>query len=228
MDLLFGQRKTPSELLRQHQRSLNRTIRDLDREKIKLEQQEKKVIIEIKKLARAGQMNACKVMAKDLVRTRQYIQKFYQMRTQLQAVGLRMQTMQSNQTMTEAMKGVTKALRSMNKGVNLPQITKIMMDFEKENELMDMKEELMNDAVDDVMGDVDDEQEEDEIIMKVLDEIGIQLDQQLVDTPSSNLLSAPSKTGPDKVALGELGLSVPSASTDDDAALMARFEMLRK
>lgn len=36
-------------------------------------------------------MGACKVMAKDLVRTRRNVQKFYQMKTQLQAVGLRMQ-----------------------------------------------------------------------------------------------------------------------------------------
>lgn len=35
--------------------------------------------------------SACKVMAKDLVRTRRYVQKFYQMKTQLQAVGLRIQ-----------------------------------------------------------------------------------------------------------------------------------------
>ena len=36
-------------------------------------------------------MGACKVMAKDLVRTRRNVQKFYQMKTQLQAVGLRIQ-----------------------------------------------------------------------------------------------------------------------------------------
>lgn len=30
-------------------------------------------------------------MAKDLVRTRKYIQKFYQMKAQLQAVGLKIQ-----------------------------------------------------------------------------------------------------------------------------------------
>jgi len=34
---------------------------------------------------------ACKIMAKDLVRTRRYIQKFYEMKTQLQAVSLRIQ-----------------------------------------------------------------------------------------------------------------------------------------
>lgn len=47
-------------------------------------------------------------MAKDLVRTRRYIQKFYQMRTQLQAVGLRIQTLRSNQQMAEAMRGATR------------------------------------------------------------------------------------------------------------------------
>src|SRR5271170_3205456 len=58
---------------------------------MKLEQQEKKLINDIKKSAKAGQMPACKVMAKDLVRTRRHIQKFYQMKTQLQGIALRIQ-----------------------------------------------------------------------------------------------------------------------------------------
>ncbi|KAJ3030920.1 UNVERIFIED_CONTAM: hypothetical protein HDU68_007281 [Siphonaria sp. JEL0065] len=181
-------------------------------------------------------------MAKDLVRTRRYIQKFYQMRTQLQAVGLRIQTMSSNQAMADAMKGVTKAMRSMNKAVNLPELTKIMMDFEKESDMMDMKEEMMNDAIDDVgvrsdtknekaslakhtlyfpialysilwykeyiqtiycssyfttineilyinqnIDEEDDEMESDNIVNQVLDEIGINLNQSLVDAPASKL-----------------------------------------
>jgi charged multivesicular body protein 2A len=47
-------------------------------------------------------------MARDLVRTRRYVQKFYQMRTQLQAVGLRIQTLRSNQQMADAMRGATR------------------------------------------------------------------------------------------------------------------------
>ena len=50
-------------------------------------------------------------MAKDLVRTRRYVQKFYQMRTQLQAVGLRIQTLRSNQQMADAMRGATRVCR---------------------------------------------------------------------------------------------------------------------
>lgn len=59
--------------------------------------------------------------------------------------------MKSSQTMSDAMKGVTKAMRQMNSKINLPQIQKIMMDFEKESDMMDMKEEMMTDAIDDVM-----------------------------------------------------------------------------
>lgn len=43
--------------------------------------------------------------------------------------------------------------------LKLPQIQKIMMEFERQSEIMDMKEEMMNDAIDDAMGDEDDEME---------------------------------------------------------------------
>ncbi|KND01568.1 ESCRT-III subunit protein DID4 [Spizellomyces punctatus DAOM BR117] len=216
MDFIFGSRKTPAELLRQHQRALNRAQRDLDRERSKLEQQEKKLIVDIKKAARANQMNACKIMAKDLVRTRRYIQKFYQMRTQLQAVGLRIQTLRSNQQMAEAMRGVTKAMRSMNKQINLPGIQKIMMEFERESETMDMKEEMMNDAIDDVMEEEDDEDESDQIVNQVLDEIGIGLDHSLPEASKARVGGAAVKE------------SQAEALLADDAALQARLDNLRR
>ena len=43
--------------------------------------------------------------------------------------------------------------------MKLPQIQKIMMEFERESEIMDMKEEMMNDAIDDVMEGDEDEEE---------------------------------------------------------------------
>lgn len=82
---------TPAERLRKHQRALEKTQRELDRERTKLENQEKKLVQDIKKSAKNGQIGACKIQAKDLVRTRRYIGKFYQMRTQLQAISLRIQ-----------------------------------------------------------------------------------------------------------------------------------------
>lgn len=174
----FGKRMTPAERLRKHQRALEKTQRELDRERTKLENQEKKLVQEIKKNAKNGQMGAVKVQAKDLVRTRRYIQKFYQMRTQLQAISLRIQTVRSNEQMMQSMKGATKLLGSMNKQMNLPALQRIAMEFEKENDIMDQRQEMMDDAIDDVTG-LEDEEEGEEVVNQVLDEIGIDLGQSV-------------------------------------------------
>merc|ERR1712083_53822 len=98
-------------------------------------------------MAKQGQMDAVKVMAKDLVRTRRYVKKFMLMRANIQAVSLKIQTLKSQSAMANAMKGVTKAMGSMNKQMKLPEIQKIMMEFEKQSEIMDMKGEMMEDAI---------------------------------------------------------------------------------
>lgn len=159
MEFLFGKRLSPEEMLRKNQRALNKAMRDLDREKMRMEQQEKKIIADIKKLAKEGQMDAVKIMAKDLVRTRRYEKKFMLMKANIQAVSLKIQTLRSQNAMAQAMKGVTKAMQSMNRQLNMPQIQKILQEFEKQSEIMDMKEEMMNDAIDDAMEDDADEEE---------------------------------------------------------------------
>lgn len=158
-----------------YKRQLDRTCRDLDRERNKLSTQERKIMMEMKKMAKQDQVDAVRIMARDLVRTRKYNQKMYRMRTQIQGVSLRMQTMQSSAQMADAMKGVTKAMRSMNKKMNIPEVQKIMREFEKQNEMMGMKEDMMNDAVDEVMDDDGMEEEETEQeIQKVMDEAGLE------------------------------------------------------
>ncbi|KAH6924665.1 hypothetical protein HPB50_021806 [Hyalomma asiaticum] len=168
MEWLFGRKKSPEEMLRQNQRALNKAMRDLDRERVKMEQQEKKIIMDIKKMAKDNQMDAVKIMARDLVRTRRQVKKFILMRANIQAVSLKIQTLRSQNAMAQAMRGVTRAMQSMNKQLNLPQIQKIMQEFEKQSEIMDMKEEMMNDAIDDAMGDDEDEEERELDISKVV------------------------------------------------------------
>ncbi|CAG7846235.1 Charged multivesicular body protein 2a AltName: Full=Chromatin-modifying protein 2a; Short=CHMP2a [Serendipita indica DSM 11827] len=227
--------ETANEEATAHQRALAKAQRELDRERTKLEQQEKKLVADIKKSAKAGQLNACKVMAKDLVRTRRYVQKFYQMRTQLQAVGLRIQTLRSNQQMADAMRGATRAMASMNKGLNLPAIQRIMNEFERESAAMDMKEELMSEAVDGVMEDdaEDEEEEGDKILQQVLEEIGIDMSQKLGETPTDlHSAAVPVVNRRQAVALG--GDDVPSSgsgdggvSTAEEDALQERLNRLR-
>merc|ERR1712045_633073 len=53
-------------------------------------------------MAKAGQMDAVKIMAKDLVRTRRYVKKFMLMRANIQAVSLKIQTLKSQAAMANA------------------------------------------------------------------------------------------------------------------------------
>jgi len=78
-------------------------------------------------------------------------------------------------------------MKGMNRGLNLPQIQRIMNEFERESATMDMKEEMMSDAVDEVMDDEleDEEEEGDKILKQVLDEIGVGISQQV--RPSSRI-----------------------------------------
>uniref|UniRef100_T1IQ20 Charged multivesicular body protein 2a n=2 Tax=Strigamia maritima TaxID=126957 RepID=T1IQ20_STRMM len=220
LEWLFGHKMTPEEMLRKNQRALNKAMRDLDRERAKMEQQEKKIIADIKKMAKEGQMDAVKIMAKDLVRTRRYVKKFILMKANIQAVSLKIQTLRSQNAMAQAMKGVTKAMQNMNKQLKLPQIQKIMMEFEKQSEIMDMKEEMMNDAIDDAMGDDDDEEESDAIVSQVLDELGLQVSEQMSDLPSASGSLAQPANKKAAVAAGPV--------SDADADLQARLDNLRR
>lgn len=74
------------------------------------------------------------------------------------------------------MKGATSLLGSMNRQMNLPALQRIAMEFEKENDIMDQRQEMMDDAIDDVTG-LEDEEEGEEVVKEVLDEIGIDLGQ---------------------------------------------------
>lgn len=214
LEYMFGKRMTPAERLRKNQRSLDKAVRELDQLRVKLEKQEKTLIQQIKQSAQKGQMGACKIQAKDLVRTRRYIEKFYDMRSQLQKISLRLQTYRSNEQMMQAMKGATMALGSMNRQMNLPGLTKIAMEFERENDVMEQRQEMMDDAIDDAM-DVGAEEEGEEVVEQVLEEIGVDLNQALGETPTG-LQAAAVPEGKVAEAVGE----------DDD--LQARLDSLRR
>eukprot|EP00117_Sycon_ciliatum_P015771 scpid77445/ scgid15491/ Charged multivesicular body protein 2a; Chromatin-modifying protein 2a len=216
---IFGRRKSPEEVMREQQRLLNRTIRELDRERAKLEQQEKKIIADIKKMAKQGQMDAVKIMAKDLVRTRSFVKKFILMKANIQAVSLKIQTLRSTAAMGNAMKGVTRAMSRMNAKMNLPQMQKIMMEFEKQSEIMDMKEEMMNDTMDDVIGEDNEDEESEQVVQQVFDELGLVFSDELTGLPmpkSQVGAQAPAAAGKEPVAL------------DADSDLQSRLDNLRR
>jgi hypothetical protein len=91
--------------------------------------------------------------------------------------------------MMQSMKGATQLLGSMNRQMNLPALQRIAMEFEKENDIMDQRQEMMDDAIDDVTG-LEDEEEGEEVVQQVLDEIGIDLGQAVSRNAMTVMLGA--------------------------------------
>ena len=64
MGNVMGKQKPLKEVMRENKRMINRAVRELDREKQGLEREEQRLTMEIKKAARANQMQSVKIMAK--------------------------------------------------------------------------------------------------------------------------------------------------------------------
>jgi len=225
MGNILGKGKPLKEVLRENKRMINRAIRELDREKNGLEREEKKLTMEIKKAAKEGQMGAVKIMAKDLVRTRQYVTKFIEMRSHLQGCALKLQTVKSHHAMAEAMTSTAKAMHKMNKAIDVPAINKMMQEFEKENTKTEIMQDIMGDTIDDALGGEENEEEEEAVVNQVLDEIGISFGEDLPNAAPTGSVGVSEAAPSGKVAMG----ASPVGDTDPALSeLEARLNNLKR
>lgn len=155
-------------------RAIDKACRELERERLKMEGQEQRLKVQIKKTARSGQIEAARILAKDLVRTRNNVTRMYQMRTQMQSVSMQLTSMRTNESMANAMGNVVKIMGRMNQTLNLPAMQNVMMQFEMEHGKMEMTQEMMDDALGDTLGGAEEEAQTDDVINQVMDELGLE------------------------------------------------------
>ena len=96
--------------------------------------------------------------------------------------------------MANAMKGVTTALVTMNKRMNIPGLQKVMTEFMRENERADMTQEALGDTLDDAMAEEGSADQEDLIVNQILAELGMGIAESVPEAPktmdeSSNVVS---------------------------------------
>ena len=173
--------------IKQNQRMIRKAVRELEREIEKMKSSQKKLEKDIKKYAKENQTATVKIMVRDLVRNKNYVNRFIMMKTQLTAVGLKIQTIKSNEAMSSAMKDVSKCLVLLNKQMSVPELQKVMNDFMSEQEKNDIQQEIMNDTMDEAMMEDDSEQQEDAIYNHVMDDLGLKFGEEVPMAPSSEV-----------------------------------------
>jgi len=148
--------------------------------------------------------------------------------------------------MMQSMKGATMLLGSMNRQMNLPALQRIAMEFERENEVMDERQEMMDDAIDEATGMEGEEEEGEDIVKEVLDEIGVDLGQSVCVpyrrrlnghdyTNKSNKQFGETPSGIQKESVGETRVAQAvggggggGGGHADDDDLQARLDSLRR
>ena len=105
---------------------------------------------------------------------------------------------------TAAIGSVSTAMGKANQAIDTKEMNKIMADFTRQNEVMEVRQEMMDDALTDAFDNEDLEEEADQVTGQVLAELGIEMDSNFVG------LSAPSQM---PVAVGA------AAAAEEEAAL---------
>merc|ERR1712176_1384705 len=139
--------------------------------------------------------------------------------------------MKGMQAMSMAMGNMNKVMKKMNKQMDPSKFAKIAQKFEQEAAKAELTEEIMSDTLGDAIG--DDNEAEDELVNKVLEEAGLSATGDLLSAPSSEPV-AQQNTVQEKQAVGIGAPATPpekpneECPTNDVDDLEARLKNLTR
>lgn len=178
-------KKTADDVIKEQAKELRGTQRQIARDRAALERQERQMEMEIKKMAKSGNREACKILAKQLVQLRKQKNRTYAVSSKVTSMSTQTKVMNSQMKMAGAMSNTAKTMQAVNKRMDPKKTLQTMQDFQKENLKMGMTEDLINDTLDEIFDESGDEEESQDIVNQVLDEIGIEISGKMVRAPAA-------------------------------------------
>ena len=169
--------KPIKDQIREQKRSVDRSKRALEREAKKLERERKKMLAQIKKMAQKGQTTGAKMLAKDIVRSKNQQAKLEQFVGQLSAVSLRIGSCASLNELGDAMSNCAKAMTLVSSKLDTKKIAQMGKELAKQDMMLEMKSDMMSEVLDSL--DEGNEEEEDELYNQVLMEAGVNMESEL-------------------------------------------------
>eukprot|EP01068_Selenidium_serpulae_P008752 Selendium_serpulae@DN5064_c3_g1_i1.p1 len=174
---------TPEERLAENKAKLSKAKFALGRDIGRLQVDEDKLVKEIRQEAAKGNMTSVKRLAKDLIRTRKQIAKLSEMKSTLSAMHFRLQTVNSTNVIADSMKDAVGVMAEINASMNVPELQKVMREFQRESDRMDITADRLTDATEGAFDSAEDDEETDLVVAQVLDEIGVDLSDKLSNAP---------------------------------------------
>ena len=176
--------KSTREIVRENRRSIDRAKREILRAASDLQVEEKKTLNVLKKRAKEGaEASELHLMAREIAHKRSLAIQMKSSITRLDAVYSQLLRMQAEESIARAMMGVTQAVSSINRQLNLPQLNRALHEFEKQNMLMEQTSENMQEAIDNVMAAPESGEAPEEMVNQILSEISLDVQNDLISAP---------------------------------------------
>lgn len=176
--------KNLHEQLREEKRQLNRSIREIEREIYKLDIEKTQIEKNIKLYAKKNEMALVRTSAQNLVKIRQTITKYSKIKSHLCTMKIKLQTVQSSEQLNKNIKELNNIMSRVNKYIKLKDLQQSVNEYQTQTNEMDLKEDMLDDLFDTVNYDIDLAEAEDEVVQKVLDELGIEVNAKLTQIPN--------------------------------------------
>jgi charged multivesicular body protein 2A len=181
MGNLFGTSKTPEQIMAETKVNLRVGKRQLERTKENLEESCETLLETVKSKYEEGKKEECKLYIRQVVRYRAAMMKLTGVIIKMEEMSLSLDLLTSQQLMQKAMFQITKSLMRINGAINIKGMSEIIQNFEKQGQMMDEKQQMVEHTMDASMSIFDDEKEETQMMKQIMDEIGIELDLPLND-----------------------------------------------
>jgi charged multivesicular body protein 3 len=140
----------PVDQAKEWSRTLTREMRGMERQVKSIEIEEGKIIKEIKKLSKEGSRNnsAVRVLAKQLVASRQAKSRMYEGRVQMHSVQMQLNNQISLVKVSNAISKSTEIMAAVGNLVKIPELQGTMMQLAREMEKAGLVDEVISDGMD--------------------------------------------------------------------------------
>ena len=128
---------------------------------------------EIKKLILNNQYLGAKMLAKEIVRINNQIKKITEFSFQLNTISFKISTFSSLNILNDVIEQVNNSINIINSKLDLGKLSNLSKTIFKENMNLNIKEDMINDILDNINEGNSDNEEEEKIYNNVLREVGL-------------------------------------------------------
>ena len=153
-----AKRKSPEEIVEENKRLMTKSSLYLEGEMKRLQEEEPNILSDIKVLALKQLHGPAKIRAKDLARLRKQMSHLYALNSQLKSITMQLSSFRSNSVAMEALKRSTQSIKAVGDSINIKDVMSMVKDFTRESEVLNTKNDMMQNAIDEASmetGDID-------------------------------------------------------------------------